>query len=776
MFTFSILTALLLNFYNDFKDRALRQSYARALADYRDSLSIAELELLGQRLSNSRGELAGADTLDCSLLRRHTWNLINEQVYLSRQYRPRLQFIRPATGEPLCPSPYDSRADWRILFPEGEPLVEQPTFQIMGLPRKFTYLLRAELPLDPPLHAYLSFQRAVDAPGSVFQELVVHPPYKNLRYLKSYAFALYRDGELLESAGMVFEHRFNDTLPPAGTSVLVERSERHSELIYHAPNGVVVRVVGEAGGFWRAIPLASILFVLLLLAVGLLAFFNFFLQFLPPSLHFSISRPLTLRTRFQLLILGIILISFLMHAGATFLYFRQSSRKYPYEQLEQRLRMVRKAAAMRLQESGWHLPDPGGFVEDLSEVYETDVNLYDPQGRLLAASEQSVYNNDILAPRMDLWAWRQFRDFGAHTFIHHERAGRFPYLMGYLPLESSDGQVLGFLGVPHYASQSDLRAGLSEFMTTIITVYVLLLIIAGSIAILTFRTLTKPLSDLADSISRVKLGHNEPLPWPNTNDEISELVNQFNKMQQRLEEQKERLFQAERESAWREMARQVTHEIKTPLTPMKLKVELLLSMLNNGSPPDEHQIRRTFHSLIEQINSLSHIASAFNDFAQINDPKPELFLLNDLASSVFELFAGGHEEVQFHLYLPDRQFFVFSDRELLRRVLNNLLKNALEAIPSGRMGVIELRLQQEEADRVLLSVRDNGCGIPAEKQNTIFTPNFTTKSTGMGLGLAMCKKIIEKLHGDIFFESVEGQGTIFYVSLPLEEVQQLQEI
>ncbi|MEZ4932125.1 MAG: ATP-binding protein [Saprospiraceae bacterium] len=220
------------------------------------------------------------------------------------------------------------------------------------------------------------------------------------------------------------------------------------------------------------------------------------------------------------------------------------------------------------------------------------------------------------------------------------------------------------------------------------------------------------------------------------------------------------------------MAKQVAHEIKNPLTPMKLSIQYLLHAYQSNPDEAEPLLKRVTKTLIEQIDSLAQIATEFSNFAKMPKAENSEFSINDLVASVHHLFANERPDMDISIQLPDKDFEVFADRNHLTRVLNNLFKNAIQAVPDGRKGIIDISLYQED-HKALIRVQDNGTGIPPEVQKKVFTPNFSTKNSGTGLGLAICKSIVEGFNGDIYFETEEDKGTVFYVELPLMKVNEL---
>ena len=269
---------------------------------------------------------------------------------------------------------------------------------------------------------------------------------------------------------------------------------------------------------------------------------------------------------------------------------------------------------------------------------------------------------------------------------------------------------------------------------------------------------------LQTSFSKVKFGkHNEQIEY-DKEDEIGALVKDYNKKLEELEFAAQQLAKNEREMAWREMAKQVAHEIKNPLTPMKLSIQQLLRSYNPEDPNSEDKLKRVAHSVIEQIDALTKIANEFSTFAKMPNPNNEKVELIQLINGVKELFADI-DGSKISIETEFDELYINGDKDQFVRVFNNLIKNALQAIPADRNGKVEISILKQK-EMAQISIRDNGVGIDESKRFKIFVPYFTTKSNGTGLGLAMVKQIIENHNGTIDFESLEGSGTVFRIEIP----------
>jgi nitrogen fixation/metabolism regulation signal transduction histidine kinase len=286
------------------------------------------------------------------------------------------------------------------------------------------------------------------------------------------------------------------------------------------------------------------------------------------------------------------------------------------------------------------------------------------------------------------------------------------------------------------------------------------------IALFITNRITRSFSVISDKMKDVNLGRvNEAIVW-NRDDEIGDLVTEYNKMVAKLEDSAQALAKTEREGAWREMARQVAHEIKNPLTPMKLSIQYLQKSIDSNQPNVKELSGNVARTLVEQIDHLSKIAADFSQFANIGSTNAESFDLHEVLRSLYDLYQSN-PNIEFVWRPVSREVRLFADKTQMNRLFTNLLANAVEAC-EGQYCRIELDERVLDGT-IQIRVRDNGDGIPEEMQSRIFIPNFTTKSSGTGLGLAMCKGIVEQAQGKIWFETERGVGTSFYVELPLEE-------
>lgn len=326
---------------------------------------------------------------------------------------------------------------------------------------------------------------------------------------------------------------------------------------------------------------------------------------------------------------------------------------------------------------------------------------------------------------------------------------------------------MGFLQLPYFEKQKERSREISGFLSALLNSYVLLFALAVFLTAFISSRITQPLSLIQERMAGVRLGRkNEPIRYE-TKDEIGQLVDEYNRMLKELSDSADRLAQGEREGAWREMARQVAHEIKNPLTPMKLSVQHLQRAWKEHRDDREAMTEKMAQTLIQQIDTLSAIATEFSNFAQMPKAEPVIVDIQQILDQSIDLFRKSSEH-EFRYDGTEGAVFVKADPAQLNRVFSNLLKNAVQAIPPERQGHIEVGLKSLDGYAVV-TVQDDGIGITEEQRSSIFVPNFTTKSGGTGLGLAMVKNIVEQAGGNVGFESTPGAGTLFTIRFPLTD-------
>jgi two-component system nitrogen regulation sensor histidine kinase NtrY len=482
------------------------------------------------------------------------------------------------------------------------------------------------------------------------------------------------------------------------------------------------------------------------------------------------------KNKIQLSITSLILLSLFLVGGGTIYFSIEQYQKKQHDILSEKIQSVYAELDHLLAYFPERIPpdwqDEDGEYDNLnqllikfSDVFYSDINLYNPQGNLIASSRQQIFDEGLLGERMDPMAYSAMVNEKQAEYIHRETIGELSFISAYVPLVNVNNKLLAYINLPYFTKQNILRNDVTTLVVAIINVYVLLILLAIAMAAIISEEITKPLRMIQQRFSQIKLGRkSEPIEYKG-HDEIAGLVNEYNRMMKELVRSVELLARSERESAWREMAKQVAHEIKNPLTPMKLSVQHLQRSWNDNRENFDEFLEKVTRTLIEQIDNLSFIASEFGNFAKMPKAMNEELNIVDSIRSSLNLF-GNTENVDFVFEHESIRIPVFADKEQLSRVFINLIKNAIQSIPDNRNGKIVISLVQNRKT-VRISITDNGKGIPEDLQNKLFTPSFTTKSSGMGLGLSIVKSIIESFGGNITFKTKVNLGTTFVIELPI---------
>lgn len=408
-----------------------------------------------------------------------------------------------------------------------------------------------------------------------------------------------------------------------------------------------------------------------------------------------------------------------------------------------------------------------GEVNSVALYAQSDLNVFDTQGRLLVTSQPAIYDSRLLSKNIAPEALWQIVERKETSTMLAENIGNLNYKAVYWAIRSfENNQLLAILNIPFFDAEDERDKKLTGIFTTIINIFTIIFLIFVITSYFTSNLLTEPLAIITQKIRRTTLQTtNEPLQW-DSDDEIGLLVNEYNKMLIKLEASKKALAQSEKEAAWRQMAKQVAHEIKNPLTPMKLTLEHLRYKIYKNHPEMKEIIEKPFKTVLTQIDLLSDIASSFGAFARMKEPESKEF---DIAHTLKQtlLLYENDEDIRLIRHIAKGKFIVKGDNQLTMQIFTNLLLNAKQAVPNDRTPEILVALYKNENNFVRIEIRDNGSGIPDEAQPKIFQPNFSTKFTGSGIGLALAKQGIEHAGGKIWFETEKDMGTCFFIELPL---------
>jgi two-component system, NtrC family, nitrogen regulation sensor histidine kinase NtrY len=398
-----------------------------------------------------------------------------------------------------------------------------------------------------------------------------------------------------------------------------------------------------------------------------------------------------------------------------------------------------------------------------AKIANQDITVYNPAGKLVASSQPAIFENQLISGLIPYAILEHIKFRKENSLIQSESIGNLQFNNCYYSLRSpGTGELLGILSVPFFDSVDSLEATKISVLSNFISIFTLIFIIFSLLSFYVVNWLTFPLQYITRALGKTTLsGSNKPLEWK-SNDEIGLMVNEYNRMLSNLEESKIELVRSQKESAWREIAKQIAHEIKNPLTPMKLTLQQMEQQLTSGGL-DQERTKSALNTLLTQVEILNEIATSFSTFARMPAPTLTRLSLQELLKKCVDLFTGNPAgNVRLEL---STQLYIKGDEQLLVRIFANIILNALQ---SGKPGEgVQVHISAEaEGEWVEVRFRDDGIGIKPEMTDRVFSPHFTTKQSGSGLGLAIAKQGIEQSGGEIWFESRPGRGTTFYVKLP----------
>lgn len=599
-----------------------------------------------------------------------------------------------------------------------------------------------------------------------YPELLLDEKFSRESLLENYSYAKYYEGHLVAQSGDFSYSLSPDLLDPPDKGFKNVSLDGYNHLVYR-PGGSTLIVLSRQ----------QIRFIDLLIAFSYLFLFYYLcLAVYVGARKISKSETIfrmNLRNRIQSSILIILVVSLILIAASTVWLSVRSYRLNQNTILHEKIQSVLIELTHKLEYEeqltpGWYTDKYDNLNQLLikfSDVFYSDINLYDPQGNLLATSRAEIFELGLQGEKMNPRAFYKLKNENRPQYIQREKISNLSYLSAYVPFKNANGDLLAYLNLPYFTKQKDLQSAITTLVVTVVNIYVILILITIVITIFISDQITRPLELLQLRFRELKLGGRYEKIHYKRRDEIGSLVAEYNRMVSELEQSVELLARSERESAWREMAKQIAHEIKNPLTPMRLGIQQLQRSWRDGREDFDKQLTTLAETLIEQIDTLSSIASEFSNFAKMPVAKIQNIDLVRILNKSVELFEG-HTNCKLTIYTDTDAATIRADEKQLSRVFINLIKNAIQSVPDDREGIVNVRLETEEGNYVV-TIADNGKGIPEEIQPKLFMPNFTTKSSGMGLGLAIVGNILDSLGATIDFSSEVGKGTIFRLKFPI---------
>jgi signal transduction histidine kinase len=581
--------------------------------------------------------------------------------------------------------------------------------------------------------------------------------------LKEYSWAKYHNGNLITQSGEFPFRQKVSGINPTTQVFTCENFLGYNHLTYRPGSSDIVVISRPREKLLNVT--ASFAYCLFLYFVMFLLCFKIAdipLRLIPTHASF--------KNRITRAIILIVTLSLLMVGAATIAYNIKNFEQRNEKNLSEKLISIMFELDRDVDLIQSNDPSAIGFLSDrlveLSNIFYTDINIYDTTGMLLATSRSEIFEKQLVGPRMNPAAWHELATNHSPKFLDNENIGKAKFLSAYVPILSSNREAIAYLNLPYFTRQEELRSELYSIVVAIVNIYALLTLIAISIAIIISSQITRPLQLIRERIGKVSItGNNQTINY-SSDDEVGQLIGEYNRMVNELTRSANELARNQRESAWREMAMQVAHEVKNPLTPIKLSLQHLVKAKKDNLPDWDARFERFAQSLLEQIESLAVIASEFSLFAKLPSAKREPVKLLDIINDTANLYRGYRNVALNVISYMEAEPLVLADKEQLIRVFNNLIKNAIQSIERGKDGKVTITLAPENDLLIRVDVTDNGVGIPEEVLPKLFTPNFTTKSGGTGLGLAISREIVLGFGGEILVKTQKDLGTTFSVLIP----------
>ncbi len=655
----------------------------------------------------------------------------------------------------------------------------------LGTHEYFTHLaIPYENETDKFYHVYLNLKNLSYSTALPYPELLSDNRINAWQHdaFQKNSYALYKDGNLVTQFGK-FNYPDRDANMSAKLREYIHLTDSHG--YYHMayrPDVYTTIVLSKVKPTaWEYLALGSTFFILLLIFSGLFNIISYLIKTLS-SKSFRLSRVkyhfrmlfnnIQYSTRIQTLVIISVLLGILTSGAIAFLSINK--------QLESNQSVLRQKEvaeiAKKIETNIANAKDDFNekivdLLKNMAPSTVTNFNLYDKSGRLLYSSQPRIFDLQLVSDFINPDALTKLAILRKSEAYEQERISNFRFSSAYASIKNEEYKTVAYLSIPYYASVKDATNSRNQLLNTILNIYTFMIILFGFIAVAVSGKITEPLNIVREKLAATQLSEkaNEPLYWER-NDEIGMLIKEYNFMLVKLEENAKQLRDAERENAWREMAKQVAHEIKNPLTPMKLGIQQLIRSFQENDQRFQERFERTSHSIIEQIDSLSTIATEFSAFAKLPETNMVKINLVEKIFKVINLFNSTvNTVITFSNNTEMEVISVLGDRDQLLRSFNNLFKNAIEASVGRRKHKINVTVERLAQDWIEVYIEDNGYGIAPDVIHNIFKPNFTTKSSGTGLGLAFVKQTVTAMGGKIRFRTRNDVGTVFIITLPLYE-------
>jgi signal transduction histidine kinase len=653
----------------------------------------------------------------------------------------------------------------KIIERNGEVSQIDPSiFFIRDAVSGYNYIIRQAINYSGKnLNLYITLKSKRIPEEIGFPRLLLSEKSKVLTSLEKYSIAKYTSGKLIKHYGDYNFPTFLGAFPTPSKNATFFDFDGYNHYFFQKNSKAVIILSSQNRTWLELVTSFSYVFSFwgLLLLIGSLILGGKFIA----------NNSFTLAFKIQFVLVMLVVLALLLFGTGSGLFVGQQYQTFTDRIINEKLHSVEEELRGKVVNyKALDLESNGNYLENvlmkLSKVFVTDLNIYDPNGYLIASSRPKIFNIGLLAEHINPQALEELKQNNKSFFSNREEIGKLSYISSYLPFYNGEGKMLGYINLQHFGQQRDFEDQIQQFIVAIINVFILLLAISIIISLLISNWLTAPLRLLSQKVATLKFGgENQKIAYDG-NDEIGTIVKAYNLKLEELEAAALQLAKSERESAWREMAKQVAHEIKNPLTPMKLGIQHLLRSYDPTIDGSKERLERVLNSVIEQIDGLTRIANEFSNFAKMPEPQKEAIDLLSVIQNTVTLFEI-EDDCTLTIETKETNILLKLDKNQWIQVFNNLIKNAIQSLNERKEGKVKIRIEKDILkNEVRIEVSDNGKGIPTEQLDKIFIPHFTTKSTGSGIGLSVVKQIVENHGGKISFESIENEGTTFSIVLP----------
>lgn len=766
LFVFSLVCAISLENFNSQKEKSERELYSSQLISDKNISAEVEFSNLAERIKADKflkRMISSESLLDVSkfssfMERKHfhgTWESYECKFFL---FGEKNQSLLKIQTDPKKQLNYLNN----IIEKHGvASRISSTIFYISDYTNQYSYVIRLNLigkhNEKATLYVTLKSKKIPEEIG--YPRLLLTSQASVLSHLENYSIGKYYHGELTSSYG-----KFNY---PRVLNSISKYKNQNTAFFDFNKNNHYIQEKGEKNAIILSIKNHSYLdyltaFSYLFCFFGLLLL-PFYIRYYTNS---SFNNTISLASKIQLFLVLIVSLSLIISAISSGIFVKKQFEEVSEMAITEKVNSIQLILNEYTNDiDQLNIENNRAYLNfkliSLAKIFKTDINIYDADGFLVSTSRQNVFNNGLLSEQINTTAKHKLKNNNQNSFIHVENIGKLKYNSAYAPIINAKNDVIGYLNLQHFGQQEEAELQIQRFFVSVINIFVLLLAISVVVSLIVSNWITNPLKLLQERFSQIHIGKSNQAIHYKRNDEIGALVHSYNEKIEELEYAAQQLAQSERESAWRDMAKQVAHEIKNPLTPMKLTVQQLLRSFDPKSEDAQERIQKVGESLVEQIDAITKITNEFSNFAKMNKPN---FAKTDIIQVIQNAIELYRHDSKFEIRFQTKQesCYIHGDKEQLLRVFNNLIKNSVQAIDLKPNGWIEITCS-ETLNEIVIKIRDNGVGMEEELLTKIFVPYFTSKSNGSGIGLAMVKQIVKNHHGEISCESFLNVGTTFHL-------------